>query len=145
MEHGRNVAGLLTRIVVGVLLILHGWQKFFEYGIGGTTASFAKMGVPMPGVSAVFAAVVELFGGVALILGIGLPIVGVLIAIDMAGAFVFAKLGEPLIAPTGGQLELSLMVAGLLAGFAGGAYSLDRVLVRGKENRVETAAQAVAA
>ena len=145
MEHGRNVAGLLTRIVIGVLLILHGWQKFFEYGIGGTTASFAKMGVPLPGVSAVFAAVVELFGGVALILGIGLPIVGVLIAIDMAGAFVFAKLGEPLIAPTGGQLELSLMVAGLLAGFAGGAYSLDRILVRAKENRVETAAQAVAA
>lgn len=145
MEHGRNVAGLLTRVVVGVVLILHGWQKFFEYGIGGTTTSFAKMGVPLPGVSAVFAAVVELFGGAALILGIGLPIVGVLIAIDMAGAFVFAKLGEPLIAPTGGQLELSLMVAGLLAGFAGGAYSLDRVLARAKENRVETAAQAVAA
>ena len=145
MEHGRNIAGLLARVAVGVVLIMHGWQKFFEYGIGGTTASFAQMGVPLPGVSAVFAATVEVFGGAALILGIGLPVVGLLIAIDMAGAFVFAKLGEPLIAPTGGQLELSLMVAGLLAGFAGGAYSLDRVLFRAKENRVETAAQAVAA
>jgi putative oxidoreductase len=139
VEHGRNIAGLLARIVVGGVLMLHGWQKFFEYGIGGATAGFAQMGVPLPGVSAVFAAVVELFGGAALILGIGLPVVGVLIAVDMAGAFVFAKLGEPLIAPTGGQLELGLMVAGLLAGFAGGAYSLDRLLARAKGNRTAAA------
>lgn len=145
MEHGRNIAGLLARVVIGVIVIMHGWQKFFEYGIGGVTASFATMGVPLPGVSAVFAAAVELFGGAALILGIGLPIVGVLMAIDMAGAFVFAKLGVPLIAPTGGQLELALLAGGLLAGFAGGAYSLDRVLARAKENRTATTAQAVAA
>ena len=145
MEHGRNIAGLLARVVIGVIMIMHGWQKFFEFGIDGATASFAKMGVPLPGVSAVFAAVVELFGGAALILGIGLPIVGVLMAIDMAGAFVFAKLGVPLIAPTGGQLELALLAGGLLAGFAGGAYSLDRVLARAKENRAGTAAQAIAA
>ena len=134
MEHGRNIAGLLARVAVGIVLIMHGWQKFFEYGIGGTTASFAQMGVPLPGVSAVFAATVELFGGAALILGIGLPVVGLLIAIDMAGAFVFAKLGAPLIAPSGGQLELVLLVGGLLAGFAGGAYSVDRILFRAKEN-----------
>jgi putative oxidoreductase len=133
VERGRNVAGLLARVVIGVVLVMHGWQKFFEYGIGGVTGSFAQMGVPLPGVSAVFAGAVELFGGVALILGVGLPVVGVLIAIDMAGAFAFAKLGAPLIAPTGGQLELSLLVGGLLAGFAGGAYSLDRILFRGKE------------
>ena len=139
MEHGRNIAGLLARVVIGVVLVMHGWQKFFEYGIGGATASFAQMGVPLPGVSAVFAAVVELFGGVALILGIGLPIVGVLIAVDMAGAFVFAKLGEPLIAPTGGQLELGLLVGGLLAGFAGGAYSMDRILFRAKEKETAPA------
>ena len=145
MEHGRNIAGLLARVVIGVVMIMHGWQKFFEYGIGGATAGFAKMGVPLPGVSAVFAAVVELFGGAALILGIGLPIVGVLMAIDMAGAFVFAKLGVPVIAPTGGQLELALLVGGLLAGFAGGAYSLDGILARAKENRAATATQAVAA
>ena len=134
MEHGRNIAGLLARVAVGIVLIMHGWQKFFQYGIGGTTASFAQMGVPLPGVSAVFAATVELFGGAALILGIGLPVVGLLIAIDMAGAFVFAKLGAPLIAPSGGQLELVLLVGGLLAGFAGGAYSVDRILFRAKEN-----------
>jgi putative oxidoreductase len=142
VEHGRNIAGLLARVVIGMVLMLHGWQKFFEYGIGGTAASFGQMGVPLPGVSAVFAAVVELVGGAALVLGIGLPVVGVLIAIDMAGAFVFARLGTPLIAPEGGQLELGLLVGGLLAGFAGGAYSLDRILFRGKE---KAATEAVAA
>jgi putative oxidoreductase len=145
VEHGRNIVGLLARVVIGVVMIMHGWQKFFEYGIGGATASFAEMGVPLPGVSAVFAAVVELGGGAALIVGIGLPIAGVLMAIDMAGAFVFAKMGAPLIAPTGGQLELALLAGGLLAGFAGGAYSLDGILARAKGNRTATTAQAVAA
>jgi putative oxidoreductase len=144
VEHGRNIAGLLARVAVGVVLIMHGWQKFFEYGISGTTASFVQMGVPLPGVSAVFAATVEVAGGAALILGIGLPVVGLLIAIDMAGAFVFAKMGAPLIAPGGGQLELVLLVGGLLAGFAGGAYSLDRFLFRAKEKNAATPEPAAA-
>jgi putative oxidoreductase len=144
VEHGRNIAGLLARVAVGVVLMMHGWQKFFEYGIGGTTASFVKMGVPLPGVSAVFAATVELFGGAALILGIGLPVVGLLIALDMAGAFLLTRMGEPLIAPSGGQLELTLLVGGLLAGFAGGAYSIDRFLFRGKEKSAATLETAAA-
>ncbi|MEV6607520.1 DoxX family protein [Kutzneria sp. NPDC051319] len=143
MEHGRNIAGLLARVAVGIVLIMHGWQKFFDYGIAGTSASFVKMGVPLPSVSAVFAATVELVGGAALIVGIALPVVGLLIAIDMAGAYIFGTSGA-LIAPGGGQLELVLLVGGLLAGFAGGAYSLDRFLFRAKEKDAVTLEPAAA-
>ena len=135
MDRVRNLVALVARIGLGVIFVMHGWQKFFEWGLSDTTAAFTKMGVPVPGVSALFAAVVELFGGVALILGVGLPIVGILIAIDMAGAFLFVHSGVGLIAPEGGELVIGLGVGSLLAGFHGGAYSLDRIFSRTKVNR----------
>ena len=64
----REVLLLVARVLIGIVLIAHGWQKFATYGIGGVTASFEKMGVPLPAVSAVFSAVVELAGGAALLL-----------------------------------------------------------------------------
>ena len=59
----RDALLLVARVLLGVVLIAHGWQKFATYGIGGTAGSFAQMGIPLPAVAAVFAAVVELAGG----------------------------------------------------------------------------------
>jgi putative oxidoreductase len=132
MDRVRDLVALVARIGLGVILTMHGWQKFFDWGLAGTEASFVMTGVPLPGVSALFASAVELFGGAALILGIGLPIVGILIAIDMAGAFLFAHSGFGLIEPGGGELVIGLGVGSLIAGFHGGAYSLDRVLSRAR-------------
>ena len=45
----RDVLLLVARVLIGIVLIAHGWQKFATYGIAGVTASFEKMGVPLPG------------------------------------------------------------------------------------------------
>ena len=52
----QNIALLIGRIALGVVLIAHGWQKFFTFGISGVAANFDTMGVPLPAVSATFAA-----------------------------------------------------------------------------------------
>jgi len=93
-QTARDTLLLVARILVGVVLIAHGWQKFATYGIGGVTASFAQMGVPLPGVSAVFAAVVELVGGAALLLGAATVIAGALVVLDMLGAFLLVHIGN---------------------------------------------------
>lgn len=134
MDRIRNLVALVARIGIGIIFIAHGWQKFSENGISGTTAAFTKMGIPAPGLSAVYAAVVELVGGAALIVGIGLPIAGVLIALDMAGAFLFVHSGTGLIAEGGGELVIALGLSALYLGFAGGKYSLDSIVFRGKQN-----------
>lgn len=59
----RDAVLLVARVVLGVVLVRHGWQKVSEYGIAGTSASFDQMGVPAPGPAAVFAAVAELAAG----------------------------------------------------------------------------------
>ncbi|HEX7302237.1 DoxX family protein [Lentzea sp.] len=130
----KDVTALIGRIAIGVIFIAHGWQKFTEFGMAGTAGSFDKMGVPLPTLSAWFAASVELVGGVLLIAGVALPVVGVLLALDMIGAWVLVHLPNGLIGEGGSELVIALGAAALVLGFNGGAYALDRVLF--KNNKV---------
>jgi len=132
MERVRDLAALIGRLGLGAVFIAHGWQKFFEYGMDGTAASFVQMGVPAATASAWFAAVVELVGGALLLVGAALPVVGVLLALDMAGALVLVHLPNGMLAPNGYQLVLVLGVAALALGFNGGAYSVDQVLLKSR-------------
>ncbi|MCP2250010.1 DoxX family protein [Lentzea aerocolonigenes] len=130
----KDVAALIGRIGIGIVFVAHGWQKWTEYGLAGTAGSFEKMGVPLPSVSAAFAATVELVGGLALIAGLALPIAGVLLAANMLGAWMLVHLPNGLIGEGGAELVVVLGAAALALGFNGGAYSLDRVLF--KNNKV---------
>ncbi|MFD5824914.1 DoxX family protein [Lentzea sp. NPDC060358] len=130
----KDVTALIGRIAIGVIFIAHGWQKFAEFGMAGTAGSFDKMGVPLPTLSAWFAASVELVGGAALIAGVALPVVGVLLAFNMVGAWVIVHLPNGLTGEGGAELVIALGAAALALGFNGGAYALDRVLF--KNNKV---------
>jgi len=50
----QDIVLLIGRIALGIVLIAHGWQKYFTFGISGAAASFEQMGIPLPTVSAVF-------------------------------------------------------------------------------------------
>jgi putative oxidoreductase len=137
MQRARDLAALIGRLGVGVVFIAHGWQKFSEWGLDGTAASFEKMGVPLPTLSAWFAAVVELVGGSLLVLGVALPIVGLLLAVDMFGALLFVHLSNGLLGAGGFELVLALGVAALALGLNGGAFALDRVLFKRQKALVD--------
>lgn len=133
----RDLALLVARCGLGVILIAHGWQKVVDQGLGNTADGFAGMGVPVPTLSAYYAAIVELLGGVALILGLTLPIVGVLIALDMAGAFVFVHAPHGVFV-TGGGFELVLAIgvgALVLAANGAGRISLDTLFAENRRSR----------
>ncbi|MBO2457797.1 DoxX family protein [Actinomadura violacea] len=124
-------AGLLIgRLALGTIFIAHGWQKLHDTGHAAVTAEFDKLGIPMPGLSAYYGTWVELAGGVALVLGVLLPVAGVLIAVDMAGAFWFVHRDHGLFSEKGGyEYVLMLGAAALLFALAGGGrFSLDAAL-----------------
>lgn len=136
----RDLVLLLARLALGVVFIAHGLQKFLSWGISGTADSFGQMGVPLPGVSAWIAALVEVLGGVAMLVGVALPAAGVLLALTMLGALVLAHLGTGFFVSNGGfEYVLVLALAALALGFNGGKYSLDRV-VSGRGSAVGTSA-----
>jgi putative oxidoreductase len=121
---------LVARVIVGVVLIAHGWQKFFTYGIGGTIQGFEGMGVPVSAVSAVYAAVVELVGGALLVAGAATALVGVLVVLDMLGAALLVHIGNGVFVSEGGWELVGVIGAAALALAAVGAgrYSVDHAL-----------------
>ncbi|MEV0168360.1 putative oxidoreductase [Nonomuraea fuscirosea] len=131
VDQARPVVLLLARIAVGVIFLVHGYQKFATMGIAGTTKFFESVGIPLAGLAAPAVAVLEIAGGLALILGVALPVAGALLALDMIGAIVFVHGANGLAGEGGYEFVLALAAASLAVGFTGGgAFALDRVLGR---------------
>lgn len=125
-----DVVLLAARVSVGIILIAHGWQKFNEWTIDGTSASFESMGVPAPSVTAPVVAGLELIGGVMLILGLLTPIVAALNAISMMSALVLVHAAAGVFVDAGGyELVLALFASlVILAGLGAGRLSIDRLI-----------------
>ena len=111
----QSIALLIGRIALGVVLIAHGWQKFFTFGISGVTGSFEQMGVPCRRRRRGLRGAVELVGGIALIVGLAVPLVGLLVAVDMAGALLFVHAPNGVFVDAGGY-ELVLVIGALGSG-----------------------------
>jgi putative oxidoreductase len=126
----RDLAVLVTRVAVGLVFVAHGWQKLSTNGIDGTAAFFDQVGVPAASAAAWFAAVVELAGGAALVVGVAVPVAGLLLLVNMLGALVFVHAGAGLFVDQGGyELVLTLGAAALLLAVLGaGRYSVDHLL-----------------
>jgi putative oxidoreductase len=109
-------AGLLiVRVVLGIIMLYHGWAKVTN--LGGTIEGFTGMGIPIPALTATFATVAEVGGGLLLLLGALTDIAGLLVAIDMLGAitFVHAKNG---FAVMDGGIEWPLALLAMALGIA---------------------------
>ncbi|GAA5152544.1 DoxX family protein [Pseudonocardia eucalypti] len=125
-----DIAVLIGRVLLGVILLAHGLQKLGN-GIGATATGFEKMGVPLPTVSALYATVVEVVGGALLIFGAGTVIVSLLVVLDMIGAAVFVHISKGIFAASGGWELVGVIAAAalVLAGTGAGRYSIDQALV----------------
>jgi putative oxidoreductase len=126
----RDIGLLVLRVVVGIVFILHGYMKF-RMGIAGTTGFMTKIGVPLPSIAAPFSIIVEMGGGIALIVGILTLPVGLLLVVDMLGAITFAKKWATLSGPNSYELELTLLAASLAIALVGpGKLSLGSRFIR---------------
>jgi putative oxidoreductase len=126
-----NIGLVILRLVLGAIFIAHGGQKLFVYGFEGVAGGFAQMGVPMASVVGPFIGFVELFGGIALIVGLLTRLAALGLFSTMIGAMVLVHLPAGFFAPNGIEFPLSLAGAALMLTLTGaGAYSIDSVIAR---------------
>jgi putative oxidoreductase len=67
MNTNRDIAALVGRILLALIFIIGGWNKIG--GFEGTAAYIASKGLPLPQVGAAIAVIVELLGGILLLVG----------------------------------------------------------------------------
>jgi putative oxidoreductase len=121
----------ILRVMVGIVFLAHGGQKVFVYGFSGVSGAFGQMGIPMPTVMGPFVALLELVGGVMLVLGVGTRWVSILFAIEMAIAVLKVHLSGGFFLPHGFEFALTLFAASCAIALEGpGAAALGRTLTK---------------
>lgn len=126
----QNWGLLLLRVAVGLVFAVHGAQKLLLFGIGGTAGFLGSLGIPLPEVAAIAVILVELVGGLALLIGLGTRYVAALLAVNMAVALFTVHLPNGFFVDGGGvEFVLVLLAAALFfALHGGGALAVDRRL-----------------
>jgi putative oxidoreductase len=121
----------VLRIVVGIVFLAHGNQKLFEWGFGGVAAGFTKMGIPLPGISAVVVTLVEFLGGLALFIGLLTRWAALLLAINMSVAVLAVHLKNGFFLPAGFEYAFTLLAANVALLLTGpGVCALDNLIWR---------------
>jgi putative oxidoreductase len=130
----RDWALLLARVLIGVVMFAHGYEKMVINGIGRTTEGFEHLSIPLAIVSASFVTVVEFIGSVLLIAGALTPVMCGLMLVIMVGAAVFVHGANGIFVANGGWELVGVIGAGLIAvGAVGpGRFSVAH-LVRGRQ------------
>ena len=140
-----DLALLLLRLVLGAVFLAHGGQKLFVFGFGGVSGAFGQMGIPGAGITGPLTALVEFFGGLAILTGLLTRLAGLGLAVVMLGAILFVHLPAGFFAPKGFEFPLTLLgIAGALAITGAGRYSLDHVIASRRGSTADLRASAPA-
>jgi putative oxidoreductase len=128
-----DAALLVLRVVIGGIILAHGAQKLFVFGLAGVSGALAQMGAPLPAITGPLVSLIEFLGGLALIAGLLTRLAAIGVSCDMLGAILIVHLPAGFFLPDGMEFVLALLGACATLAIAGpGAYSLDAVVVRAR-------------
>ncbi|AYN15427.1 DoxX family protein [Pseudomonas monteilii] len=133
----RAGAGLsVIRILVGIIFMAHGAQKLFGlfggYGLEGTGQWMESIGLAPGYLMALLSGSAELFGGLALVIGLLARPAALALTVTLVVAIFSVHIGNGLFMSNNGYEFALALLAGTVAVMIEGAgrFSLDRLIAR---------------
>ncbi len=129
----RDIAYTLVRVIIGYILLMHGWLKVGTFGLAGVSGYMAKQGLEPATAFAIAAMVLETVGAICIIIGLFTRFFAAALAVELGIAFLAVHLKAGFAVNTGG-FEYVLLLGVVMFAIAirgGGPYSVDRMI--GKE------------
>lgn len=122
---------LFLRIATGLVFFTHGWQKW-QAGVDLTAAFLTTLNFPMPELMAVILIAVEVFGGLALLLGAYTRLAAKLTGIVAIIALLTVHVSKGYSSTGGGYEYVLLLIAAcaILLVMGGGNWSVDKKFLK---------------
>jgi putative oxidoreductase len=134
-------AALLLRLSLGIMFLAHGFfMKILGFGFAGTMGYMASIGYPAA--FGVIVPVAETLAGIALILGIWVPLVSLLTLPVLVGATLQHASNGWVFSNAGGGWEFPvfwIVVMLVQAGLGAGAHALDGSRLLGRQPAAQVA------
>ena len=128
----RDIALLVARIVAGVVLVAHGWQRWQIIGLDKQEALLQAAGLPAPYGLAVATVIFEIIGGTLLVFGLATPLIGLGMVVMNVAIILTVKSGAGFyLMDNGWEYNAILAALGLLLlAFGSGRAGLDALFIR---------------
>lgn len=130
----RDLVLLLGRVGLAVLMIAHAKLEYDFAGgsITGVGRLFEQAGIPLAAITGPANLLLEAVGGVLLVIGLGVPIIGLLMALNMLGAWLLVHTTALYsMDHTGPETVIAIGLLSLvLAAVGSGRFGLDHLLIR---------------
>lgn len=137
----QDIGLLVARVVLGLVLIGHGWHRF-STGIGASGEMLATYGLPQPQLFAWGATLLEVLGGALLVFGLLTPLVAAAVVVEQVMVVAWMTWRNGLWLRTDG-MEYQVVLAALaliLVVFGAGRTGADALFTRGRKSSSKTSA-----
>lgn len=133
----RDIGLMITRIVIGVVLVARGWHRWQESGIAGEVSIMEQAGIPYATTLIWLVIGFEIIGGILLVFGLATPLIGLGMLVLNIGIIVLLRSGEGFyVHEHGWEYNAVQAVVGLIFLTHGsGRAGLDHLFVQPKEQQ----------
>jgi putative oxidoreductase len=135
LPYNHDLALLILRLALAGVLLYHGIPKVMNFA--ATVGGFQSMHMPAPSLTAGFAVLAEVVGGLLILFGVAVDLAAILVIIEMLGAISMVHWPNGFDFTKGGwEHPFTVLVMALVVGLAGpGRMAIGRGGTRGQERR----------
>ena len=124
----KDIALMLTRIIMGVIMVTHGWHRWQNEGITAEANILEHAGIPNPGLMVWLLIGFEVIGGIFLIFGLATPVIGLGLMVLTIGIILTLRSHTFYVHNSGWEYNAVMTIVGLvLMTHGAGRIGLDNL------------------